>query len=62
MSKKSLMFMPFYSPDSMTVLAKNRVEEKEQFKTKQNKSQREGENIERVLPLFAHNWAECETL
>ena len=32
-------------------------EEGEQFKTKQSKSQEEGENIERLTPLFAHNWA-----
>lgn len=57
MSKKPLMFMPFYSPDSMTVLAKNRVEGwGQRFKTKQSKSQGESENIKRITPPFSHNW------
>lgn len=47
--------MPFYSPNSMIVLAKTEWNRGEHFKTKQSKSQGKGGNIERVPLIFARN-------
>lgn len=51
------MFMPFYSPDSMTVLARNGAGEGQQFKTNKAKTKERVKTLKGqllYLPIIGH--------